>query len=62
MVATERMTDHIDSMALAVFEGYRSDMRGARPAAEEWEGLSSLEKGHWRRAARAAYRFLEIPA
>lgn len=62
MVATDRMTDHIDAMALAIFEGYRSDMRGKRPVSEEWEGLSPLEKGHWRRAARASYRFLELPA
>lgn len=62
MVEADRKTDHIGAMALAIFEGYRSDMRGKRPVSEEWEDLSPLEKGHWRRAARAAYRFLKLPA
>jgi len=58
------MADQIDDMAIAIFEGYRSDMRGAgtHSVFELWSHLSPLEKGHWRRAARAAYKFLEIPA
>lgn len=58
------MNDQIDDMAVAIFEGYRSDMRGSGliPIADVWASLSPLEKGHWRRASRAAYKFLELPA